>query len=56
MGILPQLTGLADHLMDQGHDVRWYAQGYFTGKFKKLNIPHYLFVPAQQINQFDLLP
>jgi len=48
------LTGLAIHLIDQGHDVRWYAQDHYAGKLKKLNIPHFPFVLAQQINQVDL--
>lgn len=48
------LTGLAIHLMDQGHDVRWYAQDHYAQKLNDLNIPHYPFVLAQQINQVDL--
>lgn len=48
------LTGLAIHLMDQGHDVRWYAQDHYAARLKKLKIPHFPFVLAQQINQVDL--
>lgn len=48
------LTGLAVHLVEQGHDVRWYAQDYYAAKLQKLNIPHYPFVLAEQINQVDL--
>lgn len=53
-GHFSPLTGLAVHLVSQGHDVRWYAQDYYAAKLKKLNIPHYPFVLAQQINQLDL--
>jgi MGT family glycosyltransferase len=53
-GHFSPLTGLAVHLLNEGHDVRWYAQDYYAGKLKKLQIPHYPFVLAQQINQVDL--
>src|SRR5688500_3686049 len=48
------LTGLAVHLLNEGHDVRWYAQDYYAEKLKKLHIPHYPFMLAQQLNQDDL--
>ena len=48
------LTGLAVHLLNEGHDVRWYAQDYYAEQLNKLQIPHYPFVLAQQINQVDL--
>lgn len=53
-GHFSPLTGLAVHLLNEGHDVRWYTQDYYAEKLKKLQIPHYPFVKAQQINQFDL--
>ena len=53
-GHFSPLTGLAVHLMNEGHDVRWYAQDYYAEKLKQLLIPHYPFVLAQQINQVDL--
>lgn len=53
-GHFSPLTGLAVHLKAQGHDVRWYTQDYYAEKLGKLNIPHYPFVLAQQINQVDL--
>ena len=53
-GHFSPLTGLAVHLKNEGHDVRWYAQDYYADKLKKLHIPHYPFVLAQQINQVDL--
>ena len=55
-GHFSPLTGLAIHLQDQGHDVRWYAQAYYADKLRKLNIHHYPFVAAQQINQESLEP
>lgn len=48
------LTGLAVHLLNEGHEVRWYAQDYYAEKLKQLHIPHYPFVLAQQLNQDDL--
>jgi UDP:flavonoid glycosyltransferase YjiC (YdhE family) len=53
-GHFSPLTGLAVHLMNEGHEVRWYTQDYYAEKLKKLQIPHYPFVLAQQINQVDL--
>ena len=53
-GHFSPLTGLAVHLKNEGHDVRWYTQDYYAEKLKKLHIPHYPFVLAQQINQVDL--
>jgi hypothetical protein len=34
--------------------VRWYAQKYYSEKLRRLNIPHYQFVEAEQINQVNL--
>lgn len=48
------LIGLAVYLKEQGHDVRWYAQDYYADKLRKLNIYHYPFVLADQVNQESL--
>jgi MGT family glycosyltransferase len=48
------LTGLAVYLKEKGHDVRWYTQDYYADKLRKLNIHHYPFVIADQINQENL--
>jgi UDP:flavonoid glycosyltransferase YjiC (YdhE family) len=53
-GHFSPLTGLAVHLLNGGHDVRWYTQDFYAEKLMKLNIPHYPFVLAQQINQENL--
>jgi UDP:flavonoid glycosyltransferase YjiC (YdhE family) len=37
------LTGLAVHLKNAGHDVRWYTQNIFEEKIKRLGIPYYPF-------------
>ncbi|MBO9571505.1 MAG: glycosyltransferase [Chitinophagaceae bacterium] len=50
-GHFSPLTGLAMHLKNQGHDVRWYTQDYYAGKLKNLDIKHYPFVHADQLNQ-----
>src|SRR5690349_9929703 len=48
------LTSLAVHLKERGHDVRWYTQGVYESKLKKLSIPHYPFRKAIQLNQYNL--
>lgn len=53
-GHFSPLTGLAMHLKNQGHEVRWYTQNYYAGKLKNLGIIHYPFVHATQINQENL--
>lgn len=53
-GHFSPLTGLAMHLKNTGHDVRWYAQSYYAGKLASLGIMHYPFVHASQINQDSL--
>lgn len=47
------LTGLAKHLQATGYDVRWYTQDFYREKLAKLQIPHYPFVHAPQLNQFN---
>ena len=44
------LTGLAVHLQSLGCDVRWYTSSYFTERLKKLQITHYPFVIAKDLN------
>lgn len=53
-GHFSPLTGIAVHLQNLGHDVRWYAQDYYADKLRRLNIRHYPFVLADQINQDNL--
>jgi len=48
------LTGLAVHLRDQGHDVRWYVGGHYGAKVKKLGLIHYPYHEAKVINQENL--
>jgi UDP:flavonoid glycosyltransferase YjiC (YdhE family) len=44
------LTGVAVHLRDAGHDVRWYTGASYAGRLKKLGIPHLPFERALEIN------
>lgn len=53
-GHFSPLTGLAMHLKNSGHDVRWYTQDYYAEKLSRLGIHHYPFVNADQINQLNL--
>lgn len=48
------LTGIAMHLKEQGHDVRWYTSQMFAGKLNKLGIHHYPFKKALEVNQFNV--
>ncbi|MGN6490524.1 MAG: glycosyltransferase [Agriterribacter sp.] len=49
------LTGLAVHLREAGHEVRWYTSNTFTTKLQKLGIVHYPFKKAVDVagNDFD---
>jgi UDP:flavonoid glycosyltransferase YjiC (YdhE family) len=49
------LTGLAMHLKSLGADVRWYSSVTYADKLKKMNIPHYRFKKAIDVegNDFD---
>jgi UDP:flavonoid glycosyltransferase YjiC (YdhE family) len=49
------LTGLAVHLKQVGYDVRWYTSRSYSGKLSKLNIIHYPFIRAIDVesNNFD---
>ena len=48
------LTGLAVHLQQQGHDVRWYTSQAYAGKLQRLQIAHYPFKKAMDLSG-DLL-
>ena len=45
------LTGLAKHLQNIGYDVRWYTQDSYKERLAKLEIPHYPYILAPQLNQ-----
>jgi MGT family glycosyltransferase len=47
------LTGIAKHLQAAGYDVRWYTQDIYKEKLGRLQIPHYPFVHAPQLNQLN---
>lgn len=44
------LTGIAVHLIEQGHDVRWYAGPSYVGRLADLGIPVAPFRRAQEVN------
>ncbi|RRB06828.1 glycosyltransferase [Larkinella rosea] len=48
------LTGIAKHLQDLGHDVRWYTGGRYVTKAQNLGIPVYPFRTAKVVNQDTL--
>ncbi|MEO6358745.1 MAG: glycosyltransferase, partial [Ferruginibacter sp.] len=47
------LTGWAKHLQSIGCDVRWYTQDLYKDKLAKLQIQHYPYVNAPQLNQLN---
>jgi UDP:flavonoid glycosyltransferase YjiC (YdhE family) len=53
-GHFSPLTGLAVHLHQTGHDVRWYVGGHYGERVKKLGLPHYPHVSAPVINQENM--
>ncbi|GAB3949653.1 glycosyltransferase [Spirosoma harenae] len=53
-GHLNPLTGLAIHLQNLGHDVRWYTGPSYVDKIRKLGIPFYPFQKAREVNQLNL--
>jgi UDP:flavonoid glycosyltransferase YjiC (YdhE family) len=58
-GHFSPLTGIARHLRDQGHDVRWYAGPSYAKKLADLGIPHVPFRRAREVsgeNIADLFP
>lgn len=50
------LTGIAVHLKNLGHDVRWYTQDIYKPKIEKLGIQHYPFVKHPQLNAENYQP
>ena len=44
------LTGLAKYLQQLGCDVRWYTSPSFSAKLEKLDIAHYPFKQALDVN------
>jgi UDP:flavonoid glycosyltransferase YjiC (YdhE family) len=44
------LTGIAMHLKERGHDVRWYAGPSYAEKLRALEIPHHPFQRAREVN------
>jgi UDP:flavonoid glycosyltransferase YjiC (YdhE family) len=58
-GHFSPLTGIARHLKDQGHDVRWYAGPSYAKKLADLGVPHVPFKRAREVsgeNIADLFP
>ena len=43
------LTGIAVHLRDAGHDVRWYAGPHYIPKVERLGIPVYPYKRATEV-------
>lgn len=48
------LTGLAVHLRQNGHDVRWYTGPSYAAKLASLGVPHLPFVSATNVNGENL--
>ncbi|MBO0930248.1 glycosyltransferase [Fibrella aquatilis] len=53
-GHFSPLTGLAVHLCQLGHDVRWYVGGDYGDRVTALGLHHYPFVRAKIVNQENL--
>ncbi len=53
-GHVNPLTGLAVHLQNLGYDVRWYTSPLYADKLKKLQIQHYPFQKALDLNGSNL--
>ncbi|SEI57586.1 UDP:flavonoid glycosyltransferase YjiC, YdhE family [Dyadobacter sp. SG02] len=53
-GHFSPLTGLAVHLKQLGHDVRWYVGGHYGARVAKLGLVHYPSVKAPVINQENM--
>ena len=53
-GHFSPLTGLAKHLKENGHDVRWYTGPSFSDKLQKLAIPHYSYERVLEVNQYTM--
>lgn len=48
------LTGIAVHLKNAGHDVRWYTGPSYAPKIEKLGIPYYLFSKAKEVTVHNI--
>jgi MGT family glycosyltransferase len=48
------LAGLAVHLQNMGHDVRWYTSALYAEKLQKLQIHHYSYKKALEVNGENL--
>ena len=48
------LTGLAVHMKSLGSDVRWYSSSIYASKLNKLQIFHYPFQRAKDVNAENL--
>ncbi len=48
------LTSLAVHLKQVGNDIRWYTSSYYADKLKKLQVPHYTYKKALDVNGANL--
>jgi len=44
------LTGLAIHLQEQGHEVRWYTSQVYAPKVRQMQIAHYPFKKAMDLS------
>ncbi|GAB4025108.1 glycosyltransferase [Spirosoma gilvum] len=53
-GHFSPLTGLAVHLSQAGHDVRWYVGGHYGQKVQQLGLHHYPFKKAKTVNQENM--
>jgi UDP:flavonoid glycosyltransferase YjiC (YdhE family) len=49
------LSGIAVHLREARHDVRWYAGRNYAAKLERLGIPHFPFNRANDINGDNIL-
>ena len=49
------LTGVAVHLREHGHDVRWYTGPSYGARLERLGIPHLPFVKATEVNAENLV-
>jgi MGT family glycosyltransferase len=48
------MTGIAMELKQLGHEVRWYTSKMFEEKLKELDIHHYAYKKALEVNQFTI--
>lgn len=53
-GHFKPLTGLALHLNECGHDVRWYASSKYSSEIAEMDMHHYRFRQAADIHASDM--